>query len=154
MEMRGVAPRPLPFFYICTLNSTLIHPICHKNFRALSRRVVRLFLRYSLSGSLPFDSLLKNLRSKDLRFFMEMRGVEPLSARATTAVSTSVVCALDLAYPALTNKLIQSQKDKFPCLAILQLPSKYSAGRLSDPTSQNTWAERSLIKQRQLIYYC
>ena len=152
--MRGVAPRPLPFFYICTLNSTLIHPICHKNFRALSRRVVRLFLRYSLSGSLPFDSLLKNLRSKDLRFFMEMRGVEPLSARATTAVSTSVVCALDLAYPALTNKLIQSQKDKFPCLAILQLPSKYSAGRLSDPTSQNTWAERSLIKQRQLIYYC
>ena len=85
---------------------------------------------------------------------MEMRGVEPLSARATTAVSTSVVCALDLAYPALTNKLIQSQKDKFPYLAILQLPSKYSAGRLSDPTSQNTWAERSLIKQRQLIYYC
>ena len=85
---------------------------------------------------------------------MEMRGVEPLSARATTAVSTSVVCALDLAYPALTNKLIQSQKDKFPCLAILQLPSKYSAGRLSDPTSQNTWAERSLIKQRQLICYC
>ena len=45
---------------------------------------------------------------------MEMRGVEPLSARATTAVSTSVVCVLDLTFPALANKLSQSQKDKFP----------------------------------------
>ena len=156
MEMRGVAPRPLPFFYICTLNSTLIHPICHKNFRALSR-----------AGRSPFSSLfaqrlspvrlpIKKSQVKRPEIFMEMRGVEPLSARATTAVSTSVVCAFTIStYPALTEaSSIQSQQDKLPCLAILRLQQAILQVDSLTPTSQNTWAERSLIKQRQLIYYC